>query len=130
MTFQETMRLHVTRTSYKKIFEDFTLPESAEDVANFGKPRPHTHQISAGDFLVIPHETMQNDPRLWKNPAIFDPYRLIVPDEKNHGSIRADALDALHLNPLRGGPSVCKGRYFAEREVLIIAAGFLVVWDF
>lgn len=126
-TFLETMRLYVAGISYKKVLEDFTLTESAEDATHFGKPRPQTYHISAGDFLVIPHQSMQTDPRLWKNPAVFDPYRFIVPDEKNPGSVRADPL---HLNSFGGGPSVCKGRYFAEREVLIVVAGFLAVWDF
>jgi cytochrome P450 len=126
-TFFETMRLYVATTSYKKVLEDFTLTESAEDASSFGKPMPQTYHISTGDFLVIPHETMQTDPRLWKEPAVFDPYRFIVPDERNPGKIRADSL---HLNTFGGGPSVCKGRSFAEREVLIFVAGILATWDF
>jgi hypothetical protein len=35
-----------------------------------------------------------------------------------------------HLNAFGGGHSVCKGRYFAEREVLIFVAGLLNTWDF
>ena len=66
------------------------------------------------------------DPRLWKNPATLDPSRFLVADEKEAKKFRADML---HSTPFGGAHSVCKGRYFAEREVLTFVADFITVWD-
>lgn len=125
--FFESMRLYTAGVSYKKVLQDLTVTEGAEDAATFGKPRPQTYHIKAGDFLVIPEATLQTDPRLWKDPSVFNPERYIVPDEKDPKKTKADSL---HLFAFGGGHSVCKGRLFAEREVLIFIAGLISVWDF
>lgn len=126
-TFFETMRVYTAGTSYKKVHRDISLTESAVDAAIFGKKTPQTYNVAAGNFLAIAHATMQMDPRLWKDPGTFDPGRFLVPDEDAPGKKRADMLN---LNAFGGGSTVCKGRYFAEREVLIFIAGILTVWDF
>ena len=74
-----------------------------------------------------PHGTMQMDPRLWSNPENFDPSRFLVPGDENKTQMRADPR---HLNAFGGGQSICKGRLFAEREVLIFISGILTVWEF
>jgi hypothetical protein len=38
--------------------------------------------------------------------------------------------DMLHLNVFGGGSTVCKGKYLAEREILVFVAGTSTVWDF
>jgi cytochrome P450 len=70
---------------------------------------------------------MQKDPRVWKDPENFDPGRFLVQDEDSPNKLRADLL---HLNPFGGGASMCKGRLYAEREVLFFVAALLTVWDF
>lgn len=70
---------------------------------------------------------MQMDPRIWERPKDFNPHRFLVPDEKYPKKMRAEMG---HLHAFGGGTSICKGRFFAEREVLIFAAGLLVTWDF
>ncbi|KUJ18102.1 cytochrome P450 [Mollisia scopiformis] len=125
--FFESMRLYTAGVSYKKVLQNVTLTESAEDAATFGKPRPQTYHIKTGDFLIIPEATLQTDPRLWKDPSVFWPERYLVPDEKDPQKTK---VDSLHLFAFGGGPSVCKGRIFAEREVLIFVAALISVWDF
>ena len=125
--FFESMRLYTAGTSYKKVLQNVTLSESAEDAALFGKPKPQTYHITAGNYLVIPHATMQMDPRLWEDPSKFKPERFLVTDEKD--PLKAHA-DMGHLNAFGGGSTICKGRYFAEREILVFVAGILTVWDF
>lgn len=119
-TFYESMRLYTAGTSYKKVLQNVTLTESDEDAYPFGKRRGETYYISAGSYLAIPHATMQTDPRLWNNPSSFSE-RFLVADEK---ALKADIR---HLNAFGGGNSVCKGIYFAEREVMIFIAGFLSI---
>lgn len=126
-TYFEAMRLYTAGTSYKKVLQPLTLTESAEDAAAFGKPRPQTYHIKQGDYLVIPAATMQTDPRLWDAPDVFDPKRFLVEDEKAPGGVRAEMGT---LNPFGGGQSICKGRAFAEREVLLFVAGFVAGWEF
>ena len=126
-TFYESMRVYTAGTSYKKVLQDVTLTESDKDAHTFGKPRGQTYHIKAGNFLVIPHATMQMDPRLWENPSKFSPERFLIPDEKDPKTLR---VDMRHLNAFGGGHTVCKGRYFAEREVMIFIAGYLSAWDF
>ena len=122
-TFFEIMRLYTAGTSYKKVLQSLTLTESPEDAAAFGKPRPQTYHIPQGDYLIIPHATMQTDPRLWKDPERFDHTRFLVEGEKGLSA------DIGNLNPFGGGYSVCKGRLFAEREVLLFIAGFVQAWE-
>ena len=126
-TFYETMRLYTVGTSYKKVLQDLTLTESAEDAAKFGKERPQTYHVRAGTYLVIPHGTMQSDPRLWENPMHFEPKRFLVPDEEKPEILKASMR---HLNPFGGGTSMCKGRFYAEREVLLHVASLVAVWEF
>ncbi|TVY84392.1 Protopine 6-monooxygenase [Lachnellula suecica] len=106
--------------------KDFILKESEEDCKAFGKITPKTYRIAAGNYICINHGTLQMDPRLWKDPSKFDPYRFLVEDENNPGGLRSDKL---HPSAFGGGPSICKGRTYAEREVLIFVAALLVTYD-
>ena len=126
-TFFETMRMYTAGTSYKKVNQDLTLTEGAEDLASFGKAKPQTYHVKAGNFLVIPAATMQKDPRVWRDPETFDPTRFLVQDEEDPKKVRAEML---HLVSFGGGASMCKGRLFAEREVLFFIVGLLTVWEF
>ncbi|OCL03495.1 cytochrome P450 [Glonium stellatum] len=126
-TFFEILRLYTAGTSYKRVQQGMILTESPEDAESLGKPKPQTYHVKAGTFLVIPHATMQMDPRLWSNPDIFNPSRFLVPDNENGMKMRADPR---HLNAFGGGQSMCKGRLFAEREVLIFISGILTAWEF
>ena len=126
-TYYESMRIYVAGTSYKKVLQDVTLTESDDDAQLLGKPRGQTYHIKKGNYLVIPHATMQMDPRLWEKPSEFSAERFLVSDEKDPKTVKADMR---HLNVFGGGPGVCKGRLYAERELLIFVAGFLSMWDF
>ncbi len=61
------------------------------------------------------------------NPTAFALERHLVQDEKDPQKTRAEMG---RLNPFGGGSSICKGRYFAEREVMLFVALFLTAWEF
>lgn len=64
------------------------------------------------------------DPKYFKDPEKFVPERFIVHNED--GSLSTDIGT---IRPYGGGPSMCKGRVFAERECLALLAGVLAYWD-
>lgn len=118
--------MYTAGTSYKKVLEDITLTESEEDEATFGKLKSQTYHLKPGSFLVIPHATMQTDPRLRTNPTTFDPDRILVADDEAAEMVRADMR---HLNAFGGDHTMCKSRFFPEREVLTFIAAFVSLWD-
>ena len=124
----ETMRVNVQATSYKSVLSDFTIKESEEDAAISGKgaSQAQAYTLRKGQFVCIPHSVHQNDKRYFPNPEIFDLKRFLVEDEKDSQKVIADMGT---MNPFGGGSSMCKGRTFAEREVLAFAAGILAIWD-
>jgi hypothetical protein len=60
--FFETMRVYTAGTSYKKVNRDLTLTKGVENLASFGKVKPQTYHVKAGNFLIIPAATIQKDP--------------------------------------------------------------------
>ncbi|KAF2800342.1 cytochrome P450 [Melanomma pulvis-pyrius CBS 109.77] len=122
--FYETMRMHMSGLGIREVIRPVTLRESASDAEKFGKKRPQAYTIPAGATLVMSNGTMQMDQRIFAEPDKFIPERFIEegPDGKPKVSMR-------NLNVFGGGLYKCKGRYFAEKEVLIFAASLLVMWD-
>ena len=64
------------------------------------------------------------DPKYFKDPVKFEPERFLV--ENEDGSLSTDQGT---IRPFGGGPSMCKGRVFAERECLALVAGVLMFWN-
>ena len=125
-TFYETMRLYSPSTSYKVMMEDFQVSESEEDATRQGKSQPNSFKLPKGQFLCIPNGVHQKDARYWKDPEMFNPRRFIVTDEKDPSK---STVDLGTMRVWGGGPTMCKGRNFAEREVLVFAASILSLWD-
>jgi hypothetical protein len=90
-TFYETMRLYTYGISHRKVCQDLSLTEGVEDLAAFGKSRPQTYTVKAGNFLIIPASKMQKYRRVRPAPDKFDPGRFVV---RGDGSpkVRADLL--------------------------------------
>lgn len=64
------------------------------------------------------------DPAYFTSPNTFNPERFLTTDENGNTSV-----DPKTIRPYGGGPSMCKGRVFAERECLAFVAGILMYWD-
>ncbi|KAL1967273.1 hypothetical protein VTN77DRAFT_3319 [Rasamsonia byssochlamydoides] len=124
-TYLETLRMDSNSTSYRELSTDVTLTESAEDAAKFGASQPRSYHFRKGDILAVPHGAHQIDPRYYPSPDKFDPYRFIVTDPDT-GKKSADMQT---IRPFGGGASMCKGRIFADREVLAFTAAILALWD-
>ena len=126
-TYFETMRFDSRPFSYKKVVSDTIVTESAEDAALLGKTQPQSYFLPAGTFAAIAHGAIQADPNFWPNPETFNPDRFLVPDEKSPRGVKAEMK---HLTPFGGGVTICKGRTFAEREILLFTAAMLTCWEF
>lgn len=80
--------------------------------------------MQKGEYATIPHDLHMRDPRYFKDPATFDPERFIV-----HNTDGSMTTDIGTIRPYGGGTSMCKGRIYAEKEVLSLVAGILAYWD-
>jgi cytochrome P450 len=123
-TFYETMRMNMSGLGVRQVLKDITLRESAADAALFGKKKPQSYTIPAGSTLVLANGTMQMDQRIFADPEMFNPGRFL--EEGPDGKVRAHMKN---LQTFGGGMYKCKGRYFAEKQVMIIASSLLVMWD-
>lgn len=83
------------------------------------------YNLYKGDYITIPHELHMRDPSYFPHPAKFVPNRFIVTNQD--GTLSTDLGTA---KPFGCGTSLCKGRVFAEKECLALAAGVLMFWDF
>lgn len=122
--FYETMRMNMSGLGIREVIKDVVLKESASDAELFGKKRPQAYTIPAGSTLVLANGTMQMDQRIFANPEQFYPERFI-----EEGPDGAPRVTMKNLHTFGGGLYKCKGRYFAEKEVLIFASSLLVMWD-
>ncbi len=125
-TFYETMRCNMSGLGIRAVNQDLTLTESAPDALLFGKKRPQSYHIPAGSVLAISNGTMQQDPRLFPDPQTFDPNRFLFPCDDDPSKKQAVMKN---LTTFGGGTYKCKGRTFAEKEMLLFVAGILTLWD-
>jgi cytochrome P450 len=128
-TYFETMRMEAPSTTYKSVTETFHITESAEDAALAGKSQPQTYRFAKGTYICIPHGVHSMDGRYWKDPKTFNPRRFFVVDDNEKDPGQKPTVDMGTMKVFGGGSSMCKGRNFAEREVLILCAAILTVWD-
>lgn len=122
--FFETMRLSMAGLATRDVVQDTVLTESAADAAMFGKAKAQSYTIPAGSTLVLATGHMQRDPRIFPEPDKFDPQRFI--EVLGDGTRRANMKN---LHTFGGGLYKCKGRYFAEREVVTFASCIFFMWD-
>ncbi|KAF2008830.1 cytochrome P450 [Aaosphaeria arxii CBS 175.79] len=122
--FYETMRMNMSGLGIRQVIKDLTLKESAADAAMFGKRKPQSYTIPAGTTLVLANGTMQMDQRIFAEPEKFKPERFI-----EEGPDGAPRVNMKNLHTFGGGMYKCKGRYFAEKEIMIFSSSLLVMWD-
>lgn len=89
------------------------------------KDGDHTHQLHPGTFLSVPHSFSQRDPSLYPNPDKFVPDRFLETDPSSGKLVTKYGK----LRPWGAGASMCRGRLFAEKELMAIGAALVMVWD-
>ena len=128
--FLETMRIETAGSSYKYVKEELMLEESEEDAVIFGRSKDDRRKyvFNKGEYLVVPHSFHQNDERYFSNPEKFDARRFWI-QEGEKGGDGAVRVDYKTMRPWGGGNEVCKGRKFAEYEVVLFVAAVATFWE-
>ncbi|KIV92851.1 hypothetical protein PV10_04115 [Exophiala mesophila] len=136
--FFETMRIEAAAVSYKQIEADFVVSESEEDARILGKAHADSYVLGKDEYLCIPHNVHQNDGRYWPNPERFDPRRFWTKTDQDGKPVAVDMDDDSYsairvdygtMKVWGGGKQSCKGKTFAEREVVLFAAAIVSQWD-
>ena len=125
-SYFETLRVDSAAMTYKELKGDMTMTESPEDARLNGRSEPLSYHVSKGEFIAVPHGVHQADPKYFANPEKFDPRRFLVPAENDPSKSQADIRT---MRPFGGGVTMCKGRTFAEREILAYVAAILTMWE-
>lgn len=117
-TYFEALRLCDQPWSVREVATEVVISgdKASKDPASF--------VLRKGEYITIPHELHMRDPKYFKDPKTFDPERFLIHNED--GTL---ATDMGTIRPYGGGPSMCKGRIFAERECLALVASVLMFWD-
>ncbi|KAH8598027.1 cytochrome P450 [Bisporella sp. PMI_857] len=116
-TYLEALRMSAQPWSVRDVATDFVIPGDK-------RTSSPSFQIRKGQYITIPHDLHMRDPKYFKDPLRFDPERFLV--KKDDGTLTTDIGT---MRPYGGGPSMCKGRIFAERECLSLVAAVLMFWD-
>jgi cytochrome P450 len=118
-------------------FETFRLAHEPMSIRYLAAPvtltDPTTAQptsLAAGTFLTVPHNILQRDAALFPDPGTFQPERFIeTSTDEASGVVGRVARYGEFLKPWGDGQGMCRGRVFAEREVLTIVACVIKAWD-
>nr|AHY35317.1 cytochrome P450 CYP4F [Marphysa sanguinea] len=104
MCIKESLRIHSpVLLVARHLSEDFKIPD--------GRVIPN------GTIVWLLLNGVHNNPKVWKNPKVFDPYRFSPENsEKRHSHA---------FVPFSAGPRNCIGQHFALNELKILAAQVL-----
>jgi hypothetical protein len=110
----ETYRLVNEPTSIRYV----TRPVAIED----GGAK---HDLKPGTFLSAPHSLINHDPSIFPNAEKFIPERFLEPDPEAGKPVARYG----RLKPWGSGTAICKGRTFAEKEIISVGAAIISLWD-
>ncbi|MCJ1323991.1 hypothetical protein MMC10_000653 [Thelotrema lepadinum] len=116
-TYLETFRLAHEPTSLRYVADDFSISDPSRP-----KDAPPL-SFRKGTFLTVPHIVQQYDPAIYPDPNEFQPERFL---SEENGKLKAGSGS---LKPWGEGGGMCKGRMFAEREVLVAVTLVVRFWD-
>lgn len=110
----EVYRLALDTVSIRGLTQQVTLKDGEQN-----------HVLKPRTYVSVPYSATWRDPSVYKDPDQFDPERFLEQDPES------GELVARHgkLRPWGFGPGICKGRTFAEKQILALGTAIVSVWD-
>ncbi|KAF4541790.1 Cytochrome p450 [Lasiodiplodia theobromae] len=84
------------------------------------------HRLRQGTYITVPLGINQRSADVYADPSKFVPERFIETDEASGKRVARYGP----LKPWGMGTGICKGRTFAEKEILGVVASVASLWDF
>jgi hypothetical protein len=112
------------------IFETYRMVNEPTSIRYVARPitiddGEFKHELKPSMFVSAPHALINQDPTVFAHPEEFDPDRFLEIDPDS-GKLTARYG---RLRPWGTGVSMCKGRTFAEKEIVSLGAAIICLWD-
>ncbi|WZH46041.1 cytochrome P450 [Fusarium acuminatum] len=112
------------------IFETYRLVNEPTSIRYVAQPVSVndgnlTHDLKQGTYISVPHALRNKDPSLYENPDTFVPDRFLEIDPETGKSTAKYGK----LKPWGIGAAMCKGRTFAEKEIVSLGSAVISLWD-
>ncbi|EHL01902.1 putative Cholesterol 7-alpha-monooxygenase [Glarea lozoyensis 74030] len=121
----------ITRCALLKgsVYETFRMVDEPTSIRYVRKPitlsdGQYTHNLKEGTWISAAHAIANKDAANYPEPHKFVPDRFLEIDENGARTARYGKL-----RPWGGGAGICKGRTFAEKEIIAIGAAVISLWD-
>ncbi|KAI1056424.1 hypothetical protein LB507_001659 [Fusarium sp. FIESC RH6] len=112
------------------IFETYRLVNEPTSIRHVSKSVSITdgdrqHNLNQGTYISVPLALKSRDPALYEDPDSFIPDRFLdIDPETGKGTARYGKL-----KPWGIGAAMCKGRTFAEKEIISLGSAVVSLWD-
>lgn len=120
VAFLETLRMEAHTFSLKMVTEDC-------NVVPYQKSGDEQFSLKKGEIVCISHGAHQMDPKYFPEPFEFNPLR--YENQPTDGQKTFPSTTYGDMFVFSGGKALCKGRDFAQAEVLAIVAAFITSWE-
>lgn len=114
-TYLETFRVANDPSCLRYVGRPVTISDGAS-----------TQNLAPGTYITVPLGIRQKSADVWAHPDKFVPDRFIETD----GATGRRVARYGALRPWGMGTGICKGRTFAEKEILGVVASVVSLWDF
>jgi len=133
----ECLRLDAAPWSLKVAKQDFVLTPRDKEAQSY--------MLKKGEYVHVAHDLHNTDPNAFENPDVFKADRHIKYDENGKGSADMGSMrpygksylesckdedsSADQIIFLGGGHTMCKGRAFAFKEIMLFSAAIISMWE-
>ncbi|KAM0343590.1 hypothetical protein ACHAPU_008341 [Fusarium lateritium] len=83
------------------------------------------HTLNEGTYVSVPLALKNRDPSIYQDPEVFVPDRFLEVDPETGKSTAKYGK----LRPWGIGAAMCKGRTFAEKEIISLGSAIVSLWD-
>ncbi|WQF89202.1 Putative cytochrome P450 [Colletotrichum destructivum] len=120
--FYETFRLTNETASVRHVSKAVEVPMSTGEGPDKSSK---THTLPQGSWVTILHHLVQHDPAIFPDPKKFVPDRFLQTDPSTGAKVARPGC----MKPWGIGSGMCRGRTYAEKQVLAIAAAFITLYE-